>query len=189
MLEQLFGSRTRTKLMYLFLENPENIFFVREITRAIGERINSVRRELDNLERFGLIKSKTDNQKRYYGADKNFVLFNELKTLIDKSKLLAERLVLNKVKKLDGVRYLLLTGKLVDAPDAPTDLLLVGQISQEALAKFIRELEKIYRLPIRYTHLTTKEFNVRRELTDKFLYTVINSPKIVLIDRLSGAGS
>ena len=96
MLEQLFGSRTRTKLMYLFLENPENIFFVREITRAIGERINSVRRELDNLERFGLIKSKTDNQKRYYGADKNFVLFNELKTLIDKSKLLAERLVLNK---------------------------------------------------------------------------------------------
>ena len=173
MLEQLFGSRTRTKLMYLFLENPENIFFVREITRAIGERINSVRRELDNLERFGLIKSKTDNQKRYYGADKNFVLFNELKTLIDKSKLLAERLVLNKVKKLDGVRYLLLTGKLVDAPDAPTDLLLVGQISQEALAKFIRELEKIYRLPIRYTHLTTKEFNVRRELTDKFLYIYI----------------
>jgi len=57
------------------------------------------------------------------------------------------------------------------------------------LAKFIKDLERIYRLPIRYTYLTTKEFNIRRELTDKFLYTVINSPKLILIDRLSGAGS
>ena len=51
MLEQLFGSRTRTKLLYLFLEHPEEAFFVREITRQIKERINSVRRELDNLEK------------------------------------------------------------------------------------------------------------------------------------------
>ena len=82
MLEQLFGSRTRTKLLYLFLENPEDPFFVREITREIKERINSVRRELDNLEKFGLITSKTENQKKYYSLDKNFVLYNELKSLL-----------------------------------------------------------------------------------------------------------
>lgn len=184
MLEQLFGSRTRTKLLYLFLENPEVPFFVREITRAIGERIHSVRRELENLEKFGLITSRTENQKRFYQLDKNFVLASELKTLIDKSKLLAERVISSKVKKLDGIKYLVLTGQLVEAEGVPTDVLLVGQISQDALHKFVNELEKAYRLPVKYTHFTTKEFNLRREMTDKFLYTVINSPKVVMINRL-----
>ena len=56
MLEQLFGSKTRTKLMKLFLLNPEQIYFIRELTRVIDTQINSVRRELDNLEHCGLIR-------------------------------------------------------------------------------------------------------------------------------------
>ena len=184
MLEQLFGSRTRTKLLYLFLENPEDPFFVREITREIKERINSVRRELDNLEKFGLITSKTENQKKYYSLDKNFVLYNELKSLINKSKFLAERVAAQKVKKLDGIKYLALTGQLVDNDESPTDVLLVGKISKEVLQKFINDLERAYRLQVRYTHLTTKEFNIRQDMTDKFLYTVINGPKVELINRL-----
>ncbi|OGY89398.1 MAG: hypothetical protein A2927_00020 [Candidatus Komeilibacteria bacterium RIFCSPLOWO2_01_FULL_45_10] len=188
MLEQLFGSRTRNKLLYLFLEHPDQSFFVREITRAITERIHSVRRELENLEKFGLIKSRGDSfsrQKKFYQADKNFVLFSELKGLIEKSKLLAERVISSKVKKLDGIKYLVLTGQLAEAAEAPTDILLVGAVSQEQLDKFIHELEKIYRLPLRYTHLSTKEFNLRKAMTDKFLYTVLNGPKIELINRLA----
>jgi len=184
MLEQLFGSRTRTKLLYLFLENPDQSFFVREITRTINERLNSVRRELDNLEKFGLIIFKSNNQKKFYQLDKEFVLFNELKSLIDKSKFLAEKIVSQKVKKLDGIKYLVLSGQLVGDESLPTDVLLVGKISQEALAKFIKELERAYRLPVRYTYFTTKEFNLRKEMTDKFLYTVINGPKAELINRL-----
>ena|SRR3989338_4829102 len=184
MLEQLFGSRTRTKLLYLFLERPEEAFFVREITRAIKERINSVRRELDNLEKFGLITSKLENQKKYHALDKNFVLYGELKALIDKSKFLAERMVSQKVKKLEGVRYLVLTGNLVGNADSPTDILVVGKVSREALEKFINELERAYRLPVRYTYLTVKEFNLRQDMTDKFLYTILNGPKVELINRL-----
>ena len=56
MIEQLFGSKTRTKLLRLFFMRKEAKFYVREITRLIDERINSVRRELENLKKFGLIK-------------------------------------------------------------------------------------------------------------------------------------
>src|SRR3990167_11160821 len=55
MLEQLFGSRTRIKLLKIFLAQPTQLFFVRELTRAIGERINSVRREIANLIRLGVV--------------------------------------------------------------------------------------------------------------------------------------
>ena len=40
--EKLFGSKTRTKLLGLFFENPDKSYYVREITRVIGEQINSV---------------------------------------------------------------------------------------------------------------------------------------------------
>lgn len=184
MLEQLFGSNTRTKLLYLFLENPDNAFFVREITRSIGERINSVRRELDNLEKFGLIAPKLEGQKKYYFVDKNFVLFSELKSLIVKSKLLAEKVIAAKVKKLDGIKYLALTGQLLGEAGAPTDVLLIGAISGESLKKFIHDLENAYRLPVRYTHFSTKEYNLRKAMTDKFLYTILNGSKAEIINRL-----
>jgi len=185
MLEQLFGSNTRNKLLHLFLENPDEAFFVREITRSINERINSVRRELDNLEKFGLILPKSDGQKKYYFVDKNFVLFQELKSLIAKSKMLAEKLIAVKVKKLDGIKYLALTGQLVGDNDSPIDILLVGTISNEQLQKFIKEVEKAYRVAIKYTHLSTKEYNLRKSMTDKFLYNIINGHKVELINRLT----
>ena len=57
MFEQLFGSKTRVKLLSLFYNNPERPFYVREITRKIDEQINSVRRELQNLLNIGIVRS------------------------------------------------------------------------------------------------------------------------------------
>lgn len=184
MLEQLFGSRTRNKLLKLFLENPERQYFVRELTREIGERIHSVRRELDNLTKFGLLTSRHVDQKRYYQVKKSFVLFEELAALIKKSKLLIEKVVQDKVKRLEGVRYLSLTGRFVEDDNAPTDVLIVGRILPENLKKFIHDLESIYQKEIRYTYLSSHEFNVRKEVTDKFLYSILNGKKIVLVNKL-----
>ena len=67
--EKLFGSKTRAKLLQLFFENPEKSFYVREMTRVIDEQINSVRRELLNLESIGIIKNETFDNKIYYSAN------------------------------------------------------------------------------------------------------------------------
>ncbi|MBU1036673.1 winged helix-turn-helix domain-containing protein [Patescibacteria group bacterium] len=184
MLEQLFGSRTRTKLLHLFLENKEQSFFVREICRAINERINSVRRELQNLEKFGLIISKTVEQKRFYKIDGNFPIVSELQLLFDKSKILIEKMISQKALKLEGLKYFALTGQFTKEEDIPTDVLLVGKIPREALEKFIKGIEKTYGRHIRYTYFTTQEFNLRKDLTDKFLYSIINGQKIVLVNKI-----
>ena len=66
MIDALFGSKTRVKLLHLFLNNPGKSFYVREITRLIDEQINSVRRELSNLMEVGVITSSTAENKLYY---------------------------------------------------------------------------------------------------------------------------
>lgn len=65
MIDALFGSKTRVKLLHLFLNNPNRAFYVREITRKIDEQINSVRRELANMLGVGIIKSDSSNNRLY----------------------------------------------------------------------------------------------------------------------------
>jgi len=65
MLEHLFGSKTRVMLLRLFLNNPEKFYFVRELTRNLDSHLNSIRRELSNLQQIGIIDfyTKSDLEK------------------------------------------------------------------------------------------------------------------------------
>ena len=68
-LKQLFGSRTRVRILKLTLLHSEDMYFVREITRKTGEQINSVRRELMTLKDLGILKSKSKDKKKYFYAN------------------------------------------------------------------------------------------------------------------------
>src|SRR5579872_3813536 len=81
MIEQLFGSKTRVKLLQLFYGNPNRSFYVREITRKIDEQINSVRRELANLLSIGIISSDTNNNRLYYEVNQKYEYYNALSSI------------------------------------------------------------------------------------------------------------
>ena len=81
MIEQLFGSKTRVKLLQLFYSNPNRAFYVREITRKIDEQINSVRRELSNLLNIGIIVSDSNNNKLYYEVNQKFKYYEPLQQI------------------------------------------------------------------------------------------------------------
>jgi len=81
MIEQLFGSKTRVKLLRLFFSNPNRSFYVREITRIVDEQINSVRRELANLLSLGIITSDSSNNKLYYEVNQKCDHFDALRSM------------------------------------------------------------------------------------------------------------
>src|SRR6056297_815742 len=85
-MEQLFGSKTRVKLLRLFMSNPNRSFYVREITRKIEEQINSVRRELSNLLGMGIITSDSTNNKLYYEVDQTHEHYEALRMLFTGKK-------------------------------------------------------------------------------------------------------
>src|SRR3954469_19698913 len=78
MIEQLFGSKTRVKLLQLFYSNPNRAFYVREITRKIDEQINSVRRELSNLLSIGIITSGPTQNRLYYEVNQDYKFYKPL---------------------------------------------------------------------------------------------------------------
>jgi len=189
MLEQLFGSQTRTKLLRLFFMRKEARFYVREITRLIDERINSVRRELENLKSFGLIKDEIVHNKRYYFLNEDFTLLKELKDLVIKSRFFIEKKYIRKFKKLSGVKYMTLTGYFTGLKEKTlTDVLIVGKVSKSKIEDIIDTMSKEFLDDINYTIMDIKEFNYRKNMTDKFLYSILKNKKIVVIDKIGVEG-
>src|SRR3954462_11254913 len=81
MIEQLFGSKTRVKLLSLFYNNPGRPYYVREITRKVDEQINSVRRELSNLLAIGIIRSESNNNRLYYEVNQKYQFYAPLRSI------------------------------------------------------------------------------------------------------------
>lgn len=193
MLNRLFGSRSRVKLLKLFFSNPEKVFFVREISRLTSERINSVRRELDNLMKCGLVKetkeaniddkgAKGATQRKYYALDNTSAIFSELKSLILKSKMAREKKLFDSLLKKGRVKKLYLYGIFVDDDKAPIDVFIVGSIANRTISAFMAELQKTIGQRVRYTVMKNTEFNLRNDISDRFLVDLAGRKKIVIID-------
>lgn len=197
MLEHLFGSKTRLKLLQIFLNNTEKSFYVRELARLAGAQLNAVRREIANLEKTGLIvqtppSSDAEGGERckYYRFDTTSVLFPEFRDLLIKVQIIEEREFVEEIRKRGGkVNFMLLTGCFTDDKKAETDLLVVGDIKPQSVAKIIHEYEKNIGRELKYTILSESEFFDRREIGDRFLYGLFESKHNVVIDEYRATGN
>lgn len=192
MLEHIFGSRTRVKLISLFLSAPDEPIYVRELTRRIGTQINAVRRELSNLLKFQFIvecrgvseEAKRPGLKRkYYKLNTVYPLLPEIKALITKAHVLVEHHLDRELEQLGQVKYAALMGRFL-GQTAPVDLFLVGSVNAGTLRKLLAKMEKALGQEINYTVISMQEYGYRKDMMDKFLLSVMESPKDVIVDRL-----
>ena len=191
MLAKLFGSMARVKILKLFLLNSDSSYYIRQVSRHLNLQLNAVRRELENLETIGLLSShqgsddemesgRTD--RKFYQANKDFILFNEVRELIIKAQILCEKEFTEKLRKLGPIKLLILSGLFLNDKQAPVDMLIVGEFSKDRVAKLVRELEVELVNEVNYAVLTEEEFRYRQQVTDVFLYSVLESKKIIVID-------
>ncbi len=209
MLNKLFGSTARVKILKFFLSRVNEQFYIRQIARELGLQLNSVRRELDNLEVFGLLQSTTNKalkksedkvkktskkvkikdvvnrtDKKYYRVNKSFVLFEEIKDLFVKAHVLYEKDFAEKILVAGKPKLMILSGFFVNIDNAKTDILIVGRLNKGRLLKMIKELESELGRELNYTIMDMKEYIYRRDITDVFLYEILENKKIVVIDEL-----
>ncbi len=197
MLAKLFGSLARVKILKLFLLNPDNSYYIRQISRHLNLQLSAVRRELENLETLGLLESRqgsemeegiiddekgNKNDRKYYQANREFVLFNEIRELIIKAQILCEKDFTDKLRKLGTIKLLILSGLFINEKKAQVDMLIVGDFDKNKVAKLVKTLEDDLVNEVNYTVLSEEDFLYRRQVTDVFLYSVLESKKIVVID-------
>ncbi|PIZ00343.1 transcriptional regulator [bacterium (Candidatus Howlettbacteria) CG_4_10_14_0_8_um_filter_40_9] len=186
MFEQLFGSKTRVKLLNLFLNNDEMAFYVRELTRKIDEQINSVRRELANLKSLDIVTCKKKNGKLYYMANPHMEIFPELKNMFRKIayELSDENKLAKNLKKMGVIKYASLMGKLIKDPNNRVDLFIIGDVDKRKFQPFLKELEKDMQKELNYTILSFEEYNDRRMLFDRFITEIFSAPQEIVVNQL-----
>ncbi len=184
-IEHLFGSVTRTRLLRVFLNNPETSFFVRDLSRRINTQLNAVRRELENLETLGILSSRQDGQKKFYKTECTNFLFPELRALVLKSQISFEKNLVKNIDRIGQTQLLVLTGKLVGIKDLPVDILVVGRVNRDSLKKIVNILQQDLGEQINYTVMSSREYKYRCEVSDKFLFSMLENKRVVLIDRLN----
>ncbi len=194
MIDALFGSKTRVKLLNLFLNNPGQSFFVREITRKIDEQINSVRRELSNMLEVGIITSDSADNKLFYQVNQRHEHYPALRAIFSDSpielRLPAENT--NSVEfeeytsifnDIAGIRIVVLSGIFVKETNGAIDILAIGNVTNSKVKSAIKEIESREGREINYSVLSYDEFYYRLSVRDKFLSEILSGKHRVIIDK------
>lgn len=185
--EKLFGSKTRAKLLSLFFENPEKSFYVREMTRVIDEQINSVRRELLNLESIGVIKNETFDNKIYYSANAKHPFTRPL------TEIFSKKIDANRDKDIKSTTWeeycrpvknylkgLIVTNRLPGQDGL--DLLIIGNDKTKKLTRWAEVIEKKLGKPINYAIMSPDDFSYRKSVHDRFITEILEMEITEIVD-------
>lgn len=182
-LSDIIISRVRVKLLKIFLGEPENLFYVREITRNTKEEINAIRRELQHLESIGLLRSEKRGNRLYYQVRSSYLLYPELSSLVAKSTGIGKQIIKNR-SRLGFIKYAFISQKVarkLPHEESEVDLVLVGKVIMPQLASLVKSLEKNLGREMNYSCMTEDEFSYRKSHQDPFLINILLQPKVVLI--------
>lgn len=184
-LEQLFDSPVKVRILKLFLRNPEEFFGIKGAAKRIKSNPNACRRQINKLASIGLLKSRFKNKKRGYSVNQNFDFYKELTTLVLKSSPTSKKKLLGRLKKLGRIKLAIIAGTFLNTENARTDILVVGDnIRQKKLSNFLEELESDIGKEINYVVFTVEEFKYRYDMFDRFLRDILEKPHEKLINKL-----
>ncbi len=183
-INRLFTSKVRTKLLDIFLSSPEARYYIRELERKIKEEAKNISRELQNLEAIGLLSSEKQGNQKIYTVNKDFFLYSELKGLIYKTTGVFG-ILKNAMVKLEGVETAFVYGSYAtgnETQSSDVDLIVVGKLDLAALNEVINELEDTLKREINYICFDREEFEERKKKKDAFLCEVMSNKIMVLKD-------
>lgn len=183
MLEKLFSSKTRVEILKLFLFNPEDSFYQRQISALIHQSIRGVQREVEKLQSIGLIERSPQGNRVYYKANKKCPIFEQLKMIFFKSAGIAGVLKKN-LKKNPNIKVAFIYGSYAKGEEnllSDIDLMVIGSITSKELSSILSKPKRALAREINYAVFSQKELRRRLKNKEHFLNAVLKEKKIFII--------
>jgi len=182
MLEELFGSRARVRILKTFLLNLERDFYQREIAAITNLPIRAVQREMERLVKIGLVEKQIRGNRKYYRCKSDFPIFEELKSIILKTVALGNVLKDYLQKKKEKIELAFIYGSFAKGEEnisSDLDLLIVGNLTSKEVSMLLSSAKDMLRREINFVVYNEKEFSKKKE--SHFLKRVLKEPKIFLV--------
>ena len=186
-LSKLFGSETKVKIMRLFLFNPEKVFDINDIAVRANADISKVRREMNTIEKMGLIKRRVTrpNGKKGFILDSQFGYLLPLQNFLINVEPLQPKEIVKKISKLGTVRLVIIAGVFIQENESRLDLLVVGDnVKKAAFEHTVKLLESEIGKELRYALFTTQDFQYRISMFDKLTRDILDYPHRKILNKL-----
>lgn len=186
-LETLFGSRTRARLLRFFLLNPEQEYQSSEIIRRNMTRKPEALREIKSFKRIKFILERRKKGKKFYILNTNFPFYPELRNLVVKSNIYPQCASLGKIKHIGDVKLSLISGVFLNYPKSKADMILVANsVNRRKLKNLISSIEAEIGKEISYVLMSSEELKYRMNMLDRFLMEFFEGPHDEIINRVPG---
>lgn len=176
-------SRVRVKLLKILLSSPSELFYVRQLTRATGEEINAVRRELTHMVETGMVKSQPRGNRLYFWFNKEYRFYPELLSAVNKITGLGASIIKNQ-QKLGRVKFAVLSirfSRRMPMKPSQVDLLIIGDVIMPQLSSIVKLIEVDVGREINYSVMSHEEFTFRKRRRDPFLLDILTGSRIMLV--------
>lgn len=186
-LEALFGSKAKARLLRFFLQNPDQEYDFSEILRRNMLKSALAKKELENLVRIKFAIRRSRKGKKYYTLNQDFNFYPELKNLIAKSNVYPQCKSLGKVANIGHMKLALISGVFISYPKSKADMILVGDaVSKAKLKNLMNNLEAEIGKEINFALMTNDEFKYRLNMLDKFVLEFLEGPHEEVINKIPG---
>ena len=181
-LAELLSSPVKAELFRLLFGQQSEERYVRELSRLSGCAFSAVQRELEKLEHQGLITPRKDGNRTYFRANERHPFYQELCSLVRKSRGMPEALT----QALSGLRIQVAfifgsEAAGTSRPGSDVDLMVIGSSTLKDIVAKMHPLEEKLKREINPHVFGGAEFAKRVRQKDHFLTTVLREPKIFLI--------
>lgn len=187
-ISKIFKSRTRKELFRLYFTNPEGKFYLRELERALDIPVSMIRKELVSLKEQGIFVSEKKGNLAYYSLNKDYPLYNELKSIVFKTVGVRGALT-QALQRIEGIKIAFIYGSFArhkEDAGSDIDLFIVGDINENALIGKINQMEKTLKREINYSLYSCNDFEKTKNRKDSFTAEVLKNPKEFLIGEENG---
>ena len=182
MLEKIIENKTQINILTFFLASPERSFFIGELESRVGGK--NLLADLGSLVRMEYLFEYTKKSRKYFRINRKHPEYVQLKDQSSKFVKSYEDEFYKHIKKLNGVKLVILSGIFTGQMDQECDLLLVGEFQQRALEKFIEGAQKIAGQEINFVVMPEKELDYRRNIFDRFIKNLLEMDHLVVVNKI-----
>lgn len=183
-ISDIITSKVRIKILELFFSDLTEMYHVRGVVRSVEEEINAVRRELERLEKAGILKNEKRGNRLYYWVREDYEFFGDFLSIVAKTTGLGEQINQNRAK-IGRLSFIMFSGKFVRRKtrkrDDEVDILVVGEVVLPELANLIRVEESKRGEEINYTVMSREEFDFRKKRRDPFLLGILSGSRVMVV--------
>lgn len=184
-LENIFGSRSRLRLMRLFVLNPGKEYSIGDLRDRMHIDGRTILSDIRMFLKIGFLQQSTRKRQKYYSFDEAFPYYTEFRNLFIKANTYPHCKELDSLKKIGRVKLIVVGGIFINYNKARLDVLIVcDDMIRAKLRKSISMIEAEIGKEVRYMAIDSDELNYRLDMMDRFIIELLSSPHDILLNKV-----